>query len=53
MDFNTGLNPPATELIFLTLVLDNKNGAFSYIVLCVMRLTYTTIDSILELCQTS
>ena len=36
-----GLYPHATELIFLTPVLANKTELFSYIVLHVMRLTYT------------
>ena len=45
-----GLNPHATEMIFLTTVLA-KNGAYLYIVLRVMRLTYPRIDLILELCR--
>ena len=36
-----GLDPHATELNFLTPVPAKNKGAFSYTVLCVMRLTYT------------
>ena len=53
MDFNTGLNSHATKLILLTPVPANKIVFFVYSTVRNAPYVHTTIDSILELCQTS